>query len=317
MSIIDTVMRQPEFAERPPVLLDIGASGALHPDWAAIAPYSICIAFDADDRELRHVVSESRGYRKLHLFTALVSDSAGNASPFHLTASPYCSSVLQPRAGDLAAWAFAPSFDVVKTISLPAVTLTDVMKQIGVDGIDWFKSDSQGMDLRLFRSLGDNVCARVLAAEFEPGIIDAYEGEDKLHHVLSAMGESGFWLSDAKVMGTQRMNRTIFESLSYRQKKNVSHYLRTSPCWIELCYLNTCSAEPSKRQLLLAWTIATMKEQHGFACELAAGGRAQYGSGVFDELYAYSENKIRPGLGTIALRAGLGFLRKHLRSGLS
>ena len=44
---------------------------------------------------------------------------------------------------------------------------------MALDYIDWYKSDSQGTDLRIFDTLLDVVKDRVLAVDFEPGILDA------------------------------------------------------------------------------------------------------------------------------------------------
>ena len=74
MDIIDQILSCPLLLENPPVLLDIGASGEIHAKWKAIAKYSICIAFDADDREIGFAASESKGYRKLSVFNSLRSE---------------------------------------------------------------------------------------------------------------------------------------------------------------------------------------------------------------------------------------------------
>lgn len=62
--------------------------------------------------------------------------------------------------------------------------MKDVLKSINIDYIDWFKTDTQGTDLRIFASLGDELINKILVAEFEPGIIDAYKGEDKLYKIM-------------------------------------------------------------------------------------------------------------------------------------
>jgi hypothetical protein len=56
--------------------------------------------------------------------------------------------------------------------------------KININYIDWFKTDTQGTDLRLFKTLPSKIADHVLAAEFEPGILDAYIGEDKLYSVM-------------------------------------------------------------------------------------------------------------------------------------
>jgi hypothetical protein len=62
MKIIKTILESDYFAAAPPVLVDIGASGEINTKWKPIAPYSICIAFDADDREFH--ITKQTGYTK-------------------------------------------------------------------------------------------------------------------------------------------------------------------------------------------------------------------------------------------------------------
>ena len=92
-----------------------------------------------------------------------------------------------------------------------ARTLRSILAEHGLSHVDWFKTDSQGTDLRLFLSLGEPIVRRVLAASFEPGLIDAYVGEDKLHAVLQKMNGPPFWMHDIEVRGTQRLSRRLWE----------------------------------------------------------------------------------------------------------
>lgn len=66
MKIIDTVLSSSYFENKPPVLFDVGASGEINKKWSTIAPYSICIAFDADDREFDVSEKQVSGFKKLH-----------------------------------------------------------------------------------------------------------------------------------------------------------------------------------------------------------------------------------------------------------
>ena len=53
--LIKRILELQELQEKPPVVIDIGASGYIHSEWEDIAEYCICIAFDADDRELSYL----------------------------------------------------------------------------------------------------------------------------------------------------------------------------------------------------------------------------------------------------------------------
>ena len=199
-------MRSEYFRDQPPVLIDIGASGRIHSKWKHVAKYAYCLAFDADDREFHVTEQTNKTYKKLITFNRIVTAEHIGQTNFHLTASPFCSSLLEPNKEKLEPWVFSPLFSVERVIPLPATTLQEALQQANIDYIDWFKTDTQGTDLRLFTSLPAALQSKILAAEFEPGIIDAYEGEDKVLAVMQEMRDQGFWLSSMAVKGVQRLH---------------------------------------------------------------------------------------------------------------
>jgi hypothetical protein len=313
MSIIDTVLQDPDLIAEPPVLLDVGASGGVFPDWKSIAPYAVCIAFDPDQREMGYVERSSSGFKRLIVYNSILHDREVERAEFYLTRSPYCSSVLPPLTEKLGAWAFHRLFEVVEKTTMPAVTLGRVLAEQQLTRVDWFKSDSQGMDLRLFQSLGESNLRRVLMAQFEPGIIDAYGGEDSLASVLAFMQQRGFWMTDIAIHGSQRVGVAARGALPPVLARNVHHLVRTSPGWGELTYLNTFEGEWSRRDLLLGWVLATIRAQHGFALELAVKGTATHGGELFERLRRSSLRRLRTRLPVAAFQAALSVLRavKH------
>lgn len=319
MELVDRILSRPEFTAEPPVLVEVGASGGTNAKWRALAPYAICIAFDPDSRAMEAVHAETSGYRRLHVVPAAAAADDVSEAEFHLTRSPYCSSRLRPDAAALGHWSFARLFDVERTVRVPCVGLPKVLQEAGVDRVDWFKSDSQGTDLRLFQSLGEALCLRVLAVEFEPGIIDAYEGEDKLSTVLAAMDRPEFWLCDLDVRGTLRLSPEEAADLEEGRTGLLSTVLRSAPGWGEMTYLNTFHGSGlfSTRDWLLGWVIASTREQHGFALDLARRAGTATAEPVFAELARESERIIRKKLRRSEaghrLRIGLRGLRSMAR----
>lgn len=296
MTIIDTILSRKEFQDDPPVLIDIGASGGIHPDWKQIAPYAVCIAFDPDDREMSNVTTTGGKFKNLHIFPTIVSDQTVGKTQFYLTKSPFCSSVLEPDHKALEDWAFSELFQVVRTAEFKTVTLQKVFDQLHIERIDWFKTDSQGIDLRLFKSLPPDVMDRVLAADFEPGLIDAYRGEDKLFSLLAFMEERDFWLSDLKICGSQRIRKEIMDAnFTPFARKSFRYLLKTSPGWGEASFLSSMKQRQSisKRDYFLSWVISTIKKQHGFACEIATNGLDCCKEPLFAEMQEHSLSKIR------------------------
>ena len=73
MSLVNDILGRPDLVDAPPVLVDIGASGPLHPKWKAIAPYSTCVAFEGHEAVAPGTHS---GFRELHARAAIVAERA-------------------------------------------------------------------------------------------------------------------------------------------------------------------------------------------------------------------------------------------------
>jgi hypothetical protein len=287
--LLHKVLESDPIQSNPPVLLDLGASGEIFPAWQVLAPYSVCLALDADSRDFPRSEERKTKFRKLHLIQSLVAAETKKDMPFYHTRSPHCSSSLVPDPRGLASWEFLAEFEVKQTVFLPTRSLRDILEACQIDSVDWYKSDTQGTDLRIFTSLPDPLANRILAADFEPGIIDAYCGEDKLHDLMRHMEKRPFWISDMLVKGSRRICQGDLGAMNNRQKKNFRHALRTSPGWCEISYLNTMEDKGfTQRDFLLGWVFATLKDQHGFALALARVGEEKFGGPLFESMRSHS-----------------------------
>ncbi|MGB2866982.1 MAG: hypothetical protein WBD36_00905 [Bacteroidota bacterium] len=285
--MIEPILQRREFVDAPPVLLDIGASGGLHPDWNILAPYAHCLAFEPDSRERNRIETMKSRFKQLFVMDAVVTAGQKAETDFYLTRSPFCSSTLKPRTESLKHWAFADLFDVVEKTRFKSVSLPKVLRKFGIGWVDWFKTDSQGTDLRLFASLPLSVRRTVLAAEFEPGILDAYEGEDRLDEVLSHLRNEGFWLSDFRIEGSQRFAaRVVKKEFNSPVRKYFAHIHKTSPGWGELTFLRDLGglSRRPKRDLLLMCVIGLIKKQYGFVWEVAELGAMEFQDPLFGQI---------------------------------
>ena len=282
MNIFEKVMSHPLIQERPPVLVDVGASSEIPEKWRKIAKYSICIAFDPDSRLMEHFENE-KGFKKLYIYPAIVHGSINGEADFYLTVSPECSSTLEPDKEKLGKYYFAPFFEVEKKVKLPAVTIPKVLEELELDYIDWYKSDSQGTDLRIFASLAEGLMNNIIAAEFEPGIIDAYHGEDKLWKLISYMEDKNFWCCECNILGSCRISSdTANQNFSGIQRKLLNSALPAAPGWAEISYMNDFSAMDSNpRAFLLGWAFAKNCGQHGEALELAKLAASLFDDEIF------------------------------------
>jgi hypothetical protein len=287
VEMIDAVLSRPEVRAEPPILVDIGASGEVNSRWKAFASHSICIAFDADSREMDAVRRAATSYRHLYIYDCIVTTDLDTSTDFFLTTSPYCSSTLEPDSQALSPWLFSNLFAVESKIKLKARSLSSVLAELGVERVDWIKIDSQGTDLRLFESLPRALTDRILVAEFEPGIIDSYRGEDKLHQLMSTLDGRPFWMSDLRIRGSKRLAlKRVAPSLRAQDVNRFARGVAMSPGWGEVTYMNKLQGERSwsKRDYMVSWVFACIERQYGFALEIALEGSERFADPLFHNM---------------------------------
>ena len=127
-----------------------------------------------------------------------------------------------------------------KVAKIKTVNLNQALTELNIKQIDWFKTDSQGTDLRLFASLNSGIINKILAADFEPGIIDAYTGEDKLGTLLSYMDKLPFWVDEMKLPKTVRIKKEtkklLSEKVGNQIENNLNYILKSSPFCAEISF---------------------------------------------------------------------------------
>ncbi|MCX7935836.1 MAG: hypothetical protein N3A66_11340, partial [Planctomycetota bacterium] len=143
-------------------------------------------------------------------------------------------------------------------------------------------------DLRLFQSLPDDLRDQVLAVDVEPGLVDAYRGEDLFVDTHREMMRQGFWLSNLGIGCAVRMRRSTLAELGAEETVLIERFQRPSPAWCEARYLRTLEwlAElraPAQRYILL-WVFALLDEQCGFALDIARDYRQNFGSDAWGDM---------------------------------
>lgn len=296
MKLLDRIFQAPELQDAPPVLVDVGAAGGVTPIWRTIARYSIGLGFEPDARDASKLRGGNPAFRRWFYCEGLAAPSAeaGATKPFYLTRSPHCSSLLKPRNDRLQDWCFADLFDVTGRTAVAATTLHAALSAHGLRGIDWLKCDTQGLDLSLFLSLPPEWRRELLAVEFEPGLIDAYEGEDKLWRTLHMMESEPFWICDLEVGKYPRGNKAVLrDELGPWVDKWLPRLAPVSPTHANVRYLRNLGDTLDRRALLLLWVFADLLRQHAHALMVAQAGAARFGPELFDEMARVSRGRLR------------------------
>lgn len=285
--LIREILDSEIFEARPPVLFDVGASSELIEQWREIGRWSIVVAFDPDDRLTGYLEKRDSRYRRLCFLPRVVYHEPVEECEFFLTASPECSSCLEPDQEGIAGWNHAGFFDICSHTRCRCVTVAAALETLELDRIDGFKIDAQGTDLRIFRSIPEAVRKNTFAVELEPGIMNAYVGEDKLHSVLRFMEEDGgFWLCDCRIQSAWRLNPELRRKyLSRLQARLVPTCWPGAPGWSETSFLTTLTkCDATERNFQLAWIFAMLYRQYGFALEIADRGVEIFGSPLYERM---------------------------------
>ena len=266
-----------------PILFDVGASGEPHAIWNPISGQAIYVGFDPDEREM-YEMTDGKFYRNITVNKAVTDENGDETIHFYLTKSPFCSSTLPPNKKILSQYLYADLFTVERETTVPATTLNKTLEKIGLPHIDWLKLDSQGLDLRLLKSLDQAVFDQLLAVDIEPGLTEFYVGENLFADLHPYLTSNGFWLSDIVVKGSVKMrpdNFTTMESSS--EKRNaLQSRMKQTPGWVEARYLRDLSHITSKEQHILLWVFSVLDQQVGFALDVASQYRECFGE---DDIY--------------------------------
>jgi hypothetical protein len=266
-----------------PVLLDIGASAKAPEIWKPIAGYSTIVGFDPDERALAPAAHAA--FKRGILVRQAVTAGPDTKVTFYMTRFPYCSSTLPPDSRALNEYLFADLFAVESQVVAPATTLDAALREHQLRGIDWFKTDSQGTDLRLFNSLNAETRNRVLAVDVEPGLIDAYVGEDHFVEAHADLMRQGFWLSNLELGAAVRLRPATLSIIQASAPEitgpGIERRHKKSPGWCEARYLRSLGAMESRaftvREYALLWVFALLDQQFGFALDVAVECRKRFG----------------------------------------
>lgn len=261
----------------PLVLVDVGSSGGVPSIWRPLGKHATYVAFEPDARDTRDTSGGDFG-RVVYVNKAIAPAEAGDTVRFYLTRSPYCSSTLRPNPKVTESFLSAEKFIVEGETTAPATTLADAIRSQRLSHVDWLKIDTQGTDLKVFRSLPEDMRNGVLAVDLEPGLRGAYSNEELFSDVHGAMIREGMWLSRMEVLGFPRMRKATLDQWASRSpltEEIITKSVRRTPGWVECRYLRTLESlaerreHVGRREYLALWLFAYADQQYGYCLDIA------------------------------------------------
>ena len=187
--MLKRILNHKSIIKKPPVIIDLGASGEINKEWKKFYPYSIFLSLDGDKRKFDNF---NQNFKK-HYRVQTIVDTMKKRSIFYLTKSPYCSSLLKPNKKNLSKWFFENKFKIIKKQKVKTSTLFNLLKERKLKYVDIVKVDLPGVDLKIYESLTKQIRNKIKYVELEPGLYEFYEKEnDRVPQVINKMSKDFF-----------------------------------------------------------------------------------------------------------------------------
>lgn len=198
------------FHDNPLRVVDIGASGGLHPRWRALTSCVTAVLFEPDPREQTEL--KRKNPTGTIVLDCALADTSGPIK-FHQCRKQQVSSVYMPDIELLSRYPYPERFAVLRSIPMNADTLDNQLREACIDGIDFIKVDAQGYELPILQG-GCGTLAGVLGIEVEVAFIPVYTGQALFCEIDGFARSLGYSLIDLRRTYWRRGN-----SIEYGTKK--------------------------------------------------------------------------------------------------
>ena len=159
--ILNEILNSKIFREKPIVLLHVGSNGSEFNLWKKISKSSILVAVDPEEKIF------NSNFKKIIKVKNIISNKKGT-SYFNITKNSDCSSLLNPDKNIYSKWFISNRFKIKNKIKVKTITINDLIKEKKLDYIDWLVLDTQGMDLKILKSISKNILKKISIIDIEP-----------------------------------------------------------------------------------------------------------------------------------------------------
>jgi FkbM family methyltransferase len=147
-----------------------------------IGSHKVCYGFEANPELYKQLIKRYRFYNNIHIIHAAVTDYNG-VIKFNISSNNGASSSIGEFKKD-----WNDSIKMVRSIKVPAIKLSDFLKERNIDFIDTYCSDIQGNDLTVLKTMSSWIKSKKI------GSITCETSKDSHQNIyeLGDNSESGF-----------------------------------------------------------------------------------------------------------------------------
>jgi FkbM family methyltransferase len=254
--------------DRPIGFVDVGARGGMHPLVEAVSQAVAVLGFEPDAAEcerIRRDDASNRGFARVEIEAAALSDSAGPATLHHV-AAPTNSSLRAPNPHFVARYEMTKWREVGQSL-LETTTLDDVLFSRRAGEPDWgeaVKIDTQGTEYEILLGARRTLQERTLFLCIEVSFCELYDGQKLFSDVELLLRKAGF-----SFYGFDRLFNRSRKSLDKRL-----HWGRERTIQADAYFFKDPFDRPGNdrvftpRALVVLAVFALMTGYHDFAIEL-------------------------------------------------
>ncbi|HYG98834.1 MAG TPA: hypothetical protein VD837_06850 [Terriglobales bacterium] len=265
-----------------PVLMEVGATDRPPELWNSLAPFSTYIGIGSAPG-----MTDAPSFKNCKLFKqVVVSDAHAGDLTFYETQDPVYSGVLRPDAAGLSDYyELSRDLNVTHTHTTAGTSISTLVELESISYVDWFKTNVNGVDRRVYESLPVTIRNRVLAVDTVVDLVPLCEDQDDTFLSHPQLISEGFWLSSLTPCGSVRLRASSCEDLKRRGLSRVVDCLtyrqRRSPLWAFVRYFRTLAylaeGEFSERDYEVLWCFAFADGQYGFCLDIALEYERRFG----------------------------------------
>jgi len=286
--MLKKILQHDLLVKKPPVVIDLGASGESYKAWNQIYPFSIFLALDGDKRKKTSYKNKFKKYISINK----IVDVKKRKKKFFLTKSPFCSSILKPSTKKTEEWFFHNQFKILKQLNIKTITLNQILKENKIEYIDFLKIDLQGIDLDIFKNITPKIKKRIKFVDIEPSLYGFYEGENNNTPETLKYMQKEFDVEDIKFGKHVKGNIKNINNLTNIKKKLIYFINKKSISYLNISFLKKFKKDNfNERDLLIYLYILLLTKRYAEVFSILKKINSK--DIIFTEIKKYCELKIK------------------------
>lgn len=173
-------------------LVDIGASGGIHPRWKFLSDSDLyVIGFEPDEREFKNLPQK----KNQHWFNQGLSDKK-QKEIIYITNWQTNTSLFKPNFTLINHLSLKENdFKIVQEIEIPCDSLDNILNKKDINA-DILKIDTQGSELKILKGAKKQLLNSIIAVECEVEFVELYKNQPLFSDLDKYMHSLGFQLLD-------------------------------------------------------------------------------------------------------------------------